>query len=186
MDTLSHLLALCDQIMVLKQLPRTGWLQRNVPLPESVAEHSFGVAALALVSAAAFPELDRGRLLALALIHDMGEAQLTELPLTAQRLLGKEANQAAERRAATNMFERLPGGIELVSLWEECAAGASREARLVKALDRIELLAQALAYERAGNRMMAEFWRGWEQGWDEFPLLAELAAALARQRGSAL
>jgi hypothetical protein len=45
------------------------------------------------------------------------------------------------------------------------------------------MLAQALAYERAGSRALSEFWRGVEDGWDEeFPLLRETALFLHSQR----
>ena len=42
------------------------------------------------------------------------------------------------------------------------SAQASVEARLVKAADVIDLLAQALAFERAGSRGLGEFWEGAE------------------------
>lgn len=180
--TIAALAELCGEIAVLKRMPRTGWLQRGVAAPESVADHSFGVALLALAVAGFYPEIDRGRLLALAVAHDAGEALLTDLPLTAQRLIGRDLKQAAERQAAELLLGGLPGGADLVGLWAEYASGATREARLVKALDRVELLAQALAYEQAGQRNLAEFWRGWDAGWDEFPELGELAAELARRR----
>jgi putative hydrolases of HD superfamily len=180
--TASALAALCEQIIVLKRLPRTGWLQRGIAAPESVADHSFGVALLALAVAGEYPKLDCARLLALAVVHDVGEALLTDLPLTAQRLIGRDAKQAAERRAVEQLLAALPDGGALVELWAEYAAGATSEARLVKALDRIELLAQALAYEQSGQRNLAEFWHGWEAGWEEFPELGALAAELARQR----
>ena len=35
----------------LKRMPRSGWLMRGVPHVESVAEHSFGVAFVALALA---------------------------------------------------------------------------------------------------------------------------------------
>src|SRR5262245_79959 len=43
------LLSLYSQVAALKLLPRTGWLQRGVSGAESVAEHIFGVAVLALL-----------------------------------------------------------------------------------------------------------------------------------------
>ncbi|MDZ4719908.1 MAG: HD domain-containing protein [Roseiflexaceae bacterium] len=182
MTTSSDLALLCEQIAILKLLPRSGWLQRGIALPESIAAHSYGVATLALAVAGLFPELDRGRILALALVHDVGEALLTDLPLTAQNLLGEGVKHEAERRAAEAVLSRLPNGADLVGLWAEYRAGATQEARLIKALDRIELLAQALAYEQAGNRNLAEFWRRWDAGWDEFPQLGELAAELHARR----
>jgi putative hydrolase of HD superfamily len=173
---------LCEHLAALKLLPRAGWLQRGVARPESVADHAYGVAALSLALGWLVEEQGRGRLLALAVVHDIGEALLTDLPLSAQRLLGRAAKQSAERGAVEAMLGGLPEGAGLVMLWEEYTAGATREARLVKALDRVELLSQALAYERAGSRALDEFWRGWDSGWDEFPELAALAAELHARR----
>lgn len=178
------LLKLYTRLATLKLLPRAGWLQRGVAHPESVAEHSFGVATLALLVGGEYPTLDRGRLLALALLHDMAEALLGDLPASARRLLGADVKHAAERRAAAELFGSLPRGAEYLALWDEYARGASPEARLIKGLDRIEMLAQALAYERAGSRALAEFWEGAESGWgDEFPALRRLAAELIERHG---
>jgi putative hydrolase of HD superfamily len=176
-DTIArNLLALYNQVATLKLLPRTGWLQRGVAQPESVAEHTFGVAALALLAGDAVGDLDRGKLLAIAVLHDMAEALMSDLPASAKRFIGADRKHDAERRALEELFARLPGREEYVGLWEEYAGGCSREARLVKGLDRVEMLAQALAYERAGSRALAEFWEDAEGGWsDEFPILRELA-----------
>jgi putative hydrolase of HD superfamily len=176
---------LCAHLATLKRLPRTGWLQRGVAAPESVAEHIFGVALLALAvapSLAMIEPIERERLLTLALLHDLGESLLTDLPSSARLLLGSAAKQQAEQQALSQTLGDLAGSAELLALWEEYRTGSSREARLVKALDRIEMLAQALAYERAGQRDLDEFWVDAARGWDEFPLLGELAAELAGRR----
>jgi putative hydrolase of HD superfamily len=94
-------------------------------------------------------------------------------------LIGAEAKRAAERRAVEELLAALPNRDSYVALWEEYATGTSAEARLVKELDRIEMLAQALAYERAGSRNLAEFWAGADAGWSsEFPFIGTLAATL--------
>jgi putative hydrolases of HD superfamily len=197
------LLTLYSQVAALKLLPRAGWLQRGVTVAESVADHTFGVAMLALLISARVetPALDledsgargsegqhgtqieRGKLLAIALLHDLAEAQLGDLPASARRLIGADAKQSAERRAIEELFAGLPGYAEYLALWDEYAAGTSAEARLIKQLDRVEMLAQALAYERAGSRTLTEFWAGADHGWsDEFPLVRALAAELIAQR----
>jgi putative hydrolase of HD superfamily len=183
-DTTSHeLLSLYTQIAALKLLPRTGWLQRGIPNAESVAEHTFGVAALALLIGDSIGGLDRGKLLAIAMLHDMAEALLSDLPASAKRFIGAAPKHAAERSALEEMLARMPNRAEYLALWEEYARGASREARLVKGLDRIEMLAQALAYERAGSRALDEFWQDAEDGWgDEFPILRALAAEIMEMR----
>lgn len=187
-DTTSRdLLALYSQIATLKLLPRTGWLQRGVPNAESVAEHTFGVAALALLIGDTIDGLDRGKLLAIALLHDLAEALLSDLPASAKRFIGAERKHAAERSALEEMLARLPNHGEYLMLWDEYARGGSREARLVKGIDRIELLTQALAYERAGSRALGEFWEDAEDGWsDEFPILRELATEILAQRSVTL
>lgn len=173
------LLSLYSQVAALKLLPRTGWLQRGVSDAESIAEHIFGVAVLALLVGDSVAGVDRGKLLAIALIHDLAEALLGDLPASARRLIGVATKHEAERRAVEELFAALPSRAECLALWEEYVAGDSVEARLIKELDRIEMLAQALAYERAGNRALSEFWADAGQGWsDEFPAVRALAAGL--------
>jgi len=163
------------RLLSLKLLPRTGWLQRGQRDPESIAEHSYAVAALALLVGDMHPGLDRGRLLAIALLHDTAEALVGDLPASARRLFGAEAKQIAERKAMLELFGALPAGDDYLALWEEYVRGSSSEARLVKALDRLEMLAQALAYERAGSRAMGEFFEGGAAWADEFPIVRALA-----------
>ena len=180
-----NLMALYTQIATLKLLPRTGWLQRGVPNAESVAEHTFGVAALALLIGDTVDGMDRGKLLAIAMLHDLAEALMSDLPASAKRLIGAERKHAAERSALEEMLVRLPNRAEYLALWDEYARGCSREARLVKGIDRIEMLTQALAYERAGSRALGEFWEDIDEGWgDEFPILYELAAEIQERRGA--
>jgi putative hydrolase of HD superfamily len=173
---------LAQKLLMLKALPRTGWLQRGVPKAESIAEHSFGVASLALLIAAHDQTLDQARLLAIAVLHDQAEALLGDLPASASRLLGAELKHQAEARAMQELCGSLPQGSELVRLWEEYAAGASREARLIKALDRVEMLIQALQYQQAGRRNLDEFWVGATKNLSEFPLVEQIVQVLLQQR----
>lgn len=174
----SALAALQGRLQTLKLLPRTGWLQRGMQNVESIAEHSFGVAALALIVGDLHDGIDRGKLLAIALVHDLAEALIGDLPASASRLFGKAAKYEAERKAMLELLGALPQGEEYLALWEEYCRGGSAEARLVKALDRLEMLGQALAYERAGARGLGEFWEE-RDGWgEEFPLVRALADQL--------
>lgn len=183
-QTAQALLALYSQVATLKLLPRTGWLQRGVVAAESVAEHTFGVAMLALLIGDAAGELDRGKLLAIALLHDLAEVRLSDLPASSTRLIGAEHKHRAERAALEELFAQLPAHPDYVGLWAEYASGTSVEARLVKELDRVEMLVQALAYERAGNRGLGEFWRNAGAGWsDEFPVVRAIAEHLIALHG---
>lgn len=173
------------RLLTLKLLPRTGWLQRGVPTAqvESIAEHTFSLAALVLLVGDQISGLDRGRLLTIAILHDIAEALVGDLPFSARRLFGIEAKQQAEHHGMIELLNGLPQAEAYLQLWEEYARGSSREARLVKQLDRVEMLSQALAYERAGSRAMGEFWYDIDEGWsDEFPEVQALVARLLTER----
>ena len=83
-----------------------------------------------------------------------------DLPRTAAEYFGADAKHRAERAAFDDMVAAL--GAERAreySAWhEEYEARATVEARLVKAADIIDLLAQAFVFERAGARELSEFW----------------------------
>lgn len=55
----------------LKRVPRTGWVYRNVQKPESVSDHMYRMAVMALVTKD--EHLNKDRCVRLALVHDMAE-----------------------------------------------------------------------------------------------------------------
>ena len=63
---------------LLKRQKRTGWVLRGVPLPESVADHSYRMAMLAMICSV--PGVDSGRAVQIALVHDLAEAHVTLQP----------------------------------------------------------------------------------------------------------
>ncbi|MEF3274224.1 MAG: HD domain-containing protein [Chloroflexus sp.] len=170
------------RLLSLKLLPRTGWLQRGVRDVESIAEHSYGVAVLCLLIGDLIADIDRSRLLAIALLHDLAESLMGDLPASATRLIGQETKRQAERAGLVSLIGHLPRASEYLALWDEYSSGSSREARLVKAIDRLELMAQALAYERAGARGLDEFWPFNDDWASEFPPVKALAAHLRAER----
>jgi len=146
------------QLIHLKQLFRRGWLQRGVAPArcESVAEHSFGVALLALLLAdAAEDEIDRERLLRMALVHDLGEVHAGDI-VPADGVPDDEKHQR-EEDSLRRVVGDLPGGESYIELWREYAEGRSPEARLLRQLDRLEMGIQAVVYERQGAVDAGEF-----------------------------
>ena len=136
------------------------------PGAESVAAHSYGVALTAMLladeCAARGVEVDVGRVVRIALLHDLQETRTGDMPRTVADYYGKEARRAAERAAFDDIM-RGAGAAHAehyAELHEDYESRASVEARLVKAADVIDLLAQALAFERAGSRGLDEFWDG--------------------------
>lgn len=155
------------ELQRLKRLERTGWTLRGLaPGAESVAAHSFGVALAAMMMADEL--ISRGvhieveRLLRMALLHDWAEARTGDMPRTGGEYFGATARRSAERAAFDDIVRGLGERIETSysELHADYEHRASLEARLVKAADIIDLLVQALAFERAGVRGLNEFWDG--------------------------
>ena len=151
----------------MKRLDRTGWVLRGLaPGAESVAAHSYGVAFTAMLLAdevrARGVEVDVERVLRVALLHDLAEARTGDMPRTMALYYGAEARASAERAAFADMVRDLEArrAADYAALHEDYEARESLEARLVKAADVLDLLAQALVFERAGARELGEFWEG--------------------------
>jgi len=152
----------------LKAIPRMGWRVRGVRNGESVAEHSYAVALIAMLLADRLDiSVDTGKLLKMALLHDLPEHMLGDIHAPASRILGEDVKEAAELRIIERLFDGLKNGREYVDLWKEFAERSSIEGRLVRAVDKIEMFTQAYQYECAGNRMLDDFW-GWEGNMRDF------------------
>lgn len=143
----------------LKRLPRTGWLLRGVPYPESIADHSYRVALITLFLADELREkgveVNVEKALKIALLHDIGEVMITDIPLTAQSYIDKGK---AEKKVVMELLLSSPNPREYFRLWREYEEEHSLEGRLVKFADRLEMLIQAYEYEKAGFTDLDEFW----------------------------
>lgn len=158
----------------LKQLYRQGWLRRGVPKErcESIAEHSFGAALLAMwLAQAHFPELDLQKVLFMALLHDFGEVYAGDI--IPGDPLSSEAKHDLETRSVQQVFGKLPGGGAYLRLWEEFEEGKSPEARFVRQIDRLEMGLQAAVYGRQGLLRPEEFYCSASEALTE-PQLARL------------
>lgn len=132
----------------LKQIYRQGWLSSNIPPEncESVAEHCFGVAFLGMViTDLYFPELDKLKLLQMALIHDLGEVFVGDI--TPNDGISELEKHKREKDAFTLLFRNAVMGETYLSLWEEYEIGESQEAKFIRQIDRLEMAFQAKIYE---------------------------------------
>jgi len=107
---------------------------------ESVAEHSWRLAVLAMLMEPEFSDLDMNKVIRMCLIHDWGEAVTGDIPAFIKT--GKD--EAVEDEAILSLLEKLPKSLSvpLTSLFEEMSLCQSKEARLLKSLDKIETLIQ--------------------------------------------
>ena len=135
-------------VAALKRLPRKGWTERGVPEPESVAAHSFGVAALAAVTAAA-AGADPARAALIAVLHDVAEALTGDL--TPADGVPGDRKRRQEERAARRILAGVDPDGTLMAAWLDYAERRTPEGRLVKDLDKIDMALQADAYAREGH-----------------------------------
>lgn len=164
------------EVVHLKQLFRKGWLQRGIKPErcESVAEHTFGNAFLCLLLLDQHPELDGGKVLRLALLHDIGEAYVGDI--TPQDRVDSHEKSALESAAVQKILGKLPNGGRLVAEWHEYEHQSTAEARFVKQIDRLELAMQASVYDHQGEVDPAEFLAAAEMHLESPVLRAELDA----------
>lgn len=144
-----------DTVRVLKNIPRTGWLQRGIhpSIAETVAEHSFEVSSiLAMVAMYADDLLDYKKLLLMGIIHDWGEAVAGDIPRSLTRKLGRETKKITETRIMHELSS-ISGFSELFKLFEEYEEKKSQEAIIAKAADLIATLRQALEYAQMNYRV---------------------------------
>ena len=147
----------CFEILSLKQLYRQGWLKRGLPEEkcETVADHSFAVAMLALLLVQQRPDLDQAKVLKLALLHDLGEVHAGDL--TPDDGISAREKASLEQAGIQQLLAGVAGAGELLSLWQEYESQASDEACFVRELDRLDLALQAVVYEYEGSITAGEF-----------------------------
>lgn len=137
----------------LKRIGRRGWNLRGIECPENVADHTYRTALLCLYYGKKFG-LDYGKLVSLALLHDINEAETGEL------VTGDKFKRVSERQKLANglgalkkITASLPKktAVEYTSLWKEENSRANREASVARDLNKLELAIQALEYELSGH-----------------------------------
>ena len=107
---------------------------------ESVAEHSWRITLMAFLLRDEFPELDMDKVLRMCLIHDLGECFTGDIP----SFLKSGGDEERERSALETWVASLPApySVELKTLYAEMDALETDEARLYKALDKLEAVIQ--------------------------------------------
>jgi putative hydrolase of HD superfamily len=124
----------------LKNTHRSAWTSGGQP--ESVAEHTWRLCLMALLLGDSFPDVDFARLVKICIIHDLGEAIGGDIPAIHQ--VPGESKAAQERADLLKLLEPLPERLraEITGLWDEYEGAATPEAKLAKALDKLETIMQ--------------------------------------------
>ena len=107
---------------------------------ESVAEHSWRLALTAFFMKDEFPSLDMDKVIKMCLIHDLGECFTGDIPT----FLKSASDEKKEDTALFSWVASLPApyNTELAALYTEMGALQTEEAKLYKALDKLEAVIQ--------------------------------------------
>jgi putative hydrolase of HD superfamily len=135
----------------LKNLPRTGWVLRGAPR-ESVAEHTYGTAIIALMLSRMekLSQKEEHALLRIALLHDIHEARIGDL-VPEQKKEYKPDERKVER-------EMLEGTLFAKDISLLSGKGASKRVLLLaNDADRLDMLLRAMENEKNGSRRIREF-----------------------------
>ncbi|XP_022731015.1 HD domain-containing protein 2-like [Durio zibethinus] len=149
-------LTLCHR---LKTTKRAGWVRRDVKNPESIADHMYRMGLMALI-ACDIPGIDRDKCVKMAIVHDIAEAIVGDI--TPSDGISKAEKSRREREALDCMCKLLGGGSrgkEIEELWTEYEENSSTEAKIVKDLDKVEMILQALEYENEQGVDLDEFFQ---------------------------
>jgi len=173
-----------EYVIKLKKTKRTGWIDVGIKDCESVAEHSYATAILAMMLARRF-KLDENRMIKMALIHDLAESVIGDInfkDIHDGKISIKEKFEK-EKKAMKDIISNLEDGEEIYNLWLEFEEQKTPEAKILKQLDKIELLLQANEYEKEhGKEKIDVFWNYLPQYKIENEYLKSLIEELKKRR----
>ena len=130
-----EILHLCEK---LKNITRHA--DTSVGRRESVAEHSWRLAMMAFLLREQYPALDMNKVIEMCLIHDLGEVFTGDKPVFEKT----EEDSLREAELYRSWLGALPPTLSrrMMALYDEMEACTSPEAKLYKALDRMEAVIQ--------------------------------------------
>jgi putative hydrolase of HD superfamily len=134
-------------ILKLKRVPRAGWQKKlGIRKPESVADHAYSVAAIAMMLSDS-KNLDSEKILKMAILHDLAESVIGDLTPEDGPKQKKEA--AAMKKILSQLDQTRQK--QYWSLWMEYQKNTTKEARLLHDVDKLEMALQARQYQKDGH-----------------------------------
>ncbi|HJX06287.1 MAG TPA: HD domain-containing protein [Candidatus Nanoarchaeia archaeon] len=166
----------------LKRVKRAGWVREGVPNAESVADHSFSTALLCYILADSL-KVNKDKIIKMALLHDLAEVEAGDnVSHRGDKIVSSIKNKLEkEERVMKKMFSKVDGE-EYMNLWIEFTEQKTREAIILKQIDKLEMAFQASEYENTIEpSKLDEFFINTKMNLKE-PLLIELFNELEKKR----
>lgn len=133
----------------LKKIKRQGWIDKiQIKNPESVADHSYSMAIIAMIISD-MKNCDSEKCLKMALLHDLAESKIGDYT---PEQISKEDKIKLEDKTILEIIENLPKdiGAKYLEIWKEYQEEKTTESVLVHQIDRIEMALQAKIYHQDG------------------------------------
>ena len=108
--------------------------------PESVAEHSWRVALMALFLRDEFPNVDMDKVIRMCLIHDLGECFTGDIPCFQKTATDEKQEDDTLLKWVASL--PVPYCDDMAALYAEMGDLQTTEAKLYKALDKLEAVIQ--------------------------------------------
>ena len=107
---------------------------------ESVAEHSWMMTVMAFFMRDEFPDADMDKVIEMCIIHDLGEAFTGDIPTFEKT----KEDEKREEDLLSDWIKALPSGYaeKMQLLYEEMEEQNTQEAKIYKAIDKLEALIQ--------------------------------------------
>ena len=148
-----ELLKVIDSFSQLKNILRTGWIKRNVPLEyqETDTEHTMQMTSLATSLFNEYPDLqlDRKKIHDMILIHEIGEKEAGDIR---EGTSEHQTKHALEEQAVINVFKNIKSGDYFIGLWEEFEERKTEEAMFTYQLDKIDPVLKAKILDKELKR----------------------------------
>jgi putative hydrolases of HD superfamily len=192
----------------LKTTPRTGWVRRGVPRYESVADHSWRVAALSFLLLRGdnddendMNKIDVSKCIQLAVVHDMAECIIGDI--APDDNVSAEDKRNREDIAVQKLASLLDSALEgttttttgtgkseisqvntsfFTELFNEYECRQSNESRAVKDLDLLDMILQADEYEERFDMDLSDFFQSTPESRFNTPILQRMAREVHQQR----
>lgn len=149
MDDVYKFNNLIEYLLKLKNLKRTGWISKaKILRAESVADHSYSLTALSMVFSDLLG-LDTEKVMKMCIIHDLAESIIGDYMPEELSIVEKKKKEDDAMEIVISSF---PDKISLLysKMWKEFSSNQTKEARLVKQLDKVEMFLQANHYLKNG------------------------------------
>lgn len=141
-DNIDH--NIIKHLLMLKEIPRTGWKMLKITEPENILDHTISVFKISqsILNHKKYSDLNSNKTLQMCLIHDIGESVCGDI--VALTLLEKEKKFKTEQQAIKAIFKT---STSLHDLWMEFETEQSKEAIFVKELDKLQMIYKAFSYQ---------------------------------------